>query len=344
MPDDIRSIRKVSPSYVIAAGTQVVLKVSKVVEALQDEASQGTVYRKMGTVGVVVQCPPSNDEPYVVQFADGTTAKSYFHELTLRRKEVEMELERLEVDLLPFVIYRCQVGSKAFGLAGEDADDDLRGIYLPPASLHWGLRKLPEQLELGKASKSPASGGRQPPDAEGEADEPITDQVYWELEKFLLLALKANPNVLETLWTPVVHFATPLAEELRGLRQAFLSQHLYKTYSGYVLSQFRRMAAAHKTRGTFKTKHAMHLIRLLHSGIHALRTGEILIDVGEHRDELLGIKRGELSFDQVMQQALTLDKQFQAEFERTKLPQQPDFEAVNAFLVKARRSAVEVST
>lgn len=330
MPDDIRSIRKVSPGYVIAAGTQVVLKVSKVVATVQEEAAQGTTYRKTGTVGIVIQCPPSNDEPYVVQFADGTTARAYFHELTLRRKEVEMELARLEVDLLPYVIYRCQVGSKAFGLAGEDADDDLRGIYLPPASLHWGLRKLPEQLELGKASATDADAS--------------TDQVYWELEKFLLLALKANPIVLETLWTPVVHFATPLAHELRGLRQAFLSQHLYKTYSGYVLSQFRRMAAAYKTQGTFKTKHAMHLIRLLHSGIHALRSGEILIDVGQHRDELLGIKRGELTFDQVMQQALALDKQFQAEFERTTLPEQPDFAAVNAFLVKARRSAVEVTT
>ena len=246
-----------------------------------------------------------------------------------------MELERLDINLLPHVIYRCQVGSKAFGLAGEDADDDLRGIYLPPASLHWGLRKLPEQLELGKAS-----GGRQPPDTKMLVDESI-DEVYWELEKFLLLALKANPNVLETLWTPVVHFATPLAHELRGLRQALLSQHLYKTYSGYVLSQFRRMAAAHKTQGTFKTKHAMHLIRLLHSGIHALRTGEILIDVGQHREELLRIKRGEWTFDQVMQHALALDKQFQAEFERTALPEQPNFEAVNAFLVKARRSAVE---
>lgn len=333
MPDDIRSIRKVSPSYVIAAGTQVVLKVSKVIAAAQEDAKLAAAYRKSGTVGVIVQCPPNNDEPYVVQFADGTTTKAYFHELTLRRKEVEMELERMDVDLLPYVIYRCQVGSKAFGLAGEDADDDLRGIYLPPARLHWGLRKLPEQLELGKSSNAASANSPSADDS--------TDEVYWELEKFLLLALKANPNVLETLWTPVVHFATPLAHELRGLRQAFLSQHLYKTYSGYVLSQFRRMAAAHKTHGAFKTKHAMHLIRLLHSGIHALRTGEILIDVGEHREELLRIKQGEMTFDQVMQHALALDKQFQAEFERTSLPEQPDFEGVNAFLVKARRSAVE---
>lgn len=105
MPDDIHSIRKISPSYVIAAGTQVVLKVSKVVAAAQEPAAQGEAFRKPGTVGVVMQCPPNNDEPYVVQFADGTTAKAYFHELTLRRKEIEMELERLDVDLLPYVIY-----------------------------------------------------------------------------------------------------------------------------------------------------------------------------------------------------------------------------------------------
>jgi uncharacterized protein len=39
------------------------------------------------------------------------------------------------------------------------------------------LRRLPEQLEL-------QAGGQ--------------DEVYWELEKFLRLALKANPNVLRS--------------------------------------------------------------------------------------------------------------------------------------------------
>jgi len=70
--------------------------------------------------------------------------------------------------------------------------------------------------------------------------------VPWELEKFVRLALKANPNVLETLWTPLVLLADEAAKELRAMRQAFLSKHLYKTYSGYVLSQFRRMANAYK--------------------------------------------------------------------------------------------------
>jgi predicted nucleotidyltransferase len=168
------------------------------------------------------------------------------------------------------------------------------------------------------------------------------DEVYWELGKFLRLALKANPNVLETLWTPQVLLATPLAEELRAIRGAFLSQHLFKTYSGYVLSQFRRMEAAIKSGGRYKPKHAMHLVRLLYCGIHALRTGEILVDVSARRAELLRIKRGDLPFAEVKQEALALEREFQAAFETTKLPQQPDFARVNEFLLKARRSAVDV--
>ncbi len=63
--------------------------------------------------------------------------------------------------------------------------------------------------------------------------------------------------------------------------------------------------------------------------------------MGSYREELLRIKRGEVPFAEVMKRALELDKEFQAAFERTTLPEQPDYEAVNEFLIKARRSAVE---
>ena len=143
-------------------------------------------------------------------------------------------------------------------------------------------------------------------------------------------------------WTPLVIESSPLADELRGMRSAFLSQHLFKTYSGYVLSQFRRMAAAVRGGGSYKPKHAMHLVRLLHSGIHALQTGEILVDVSSRREALLRIKHGELTFDEVKQKALALEREFQAAFEITTLPEQPEFARVNDFLIRARRSMVDV--
>jgi hypothetical protein len=39
------------------------------------------------------------------------------------------------------------VGSRAYGLDDAASDTDRRGIYLPPAELHWSLGEVPEQLE-----------------------------------------------------------------------------------------------------------------------------------------------------------------------------------------------------
>ncbi|MGE3806469.1 MAG: nucleotidyltransferase domain-containing protein, partial [Gemmataceae bacterium] len=108
-------------------------------------------------------------------------------------------------------------------------------------------------------------------------------------------------------------------------------------YSGYVLSQFRRMANAHARAGSYRPKHAMHLVRLLYSGIEALETGQIRIDVGQQRDELLAIKSGAWSFDQARDRALELERRFQEAFARTTLPEQPDYRRVDAFLIWARR-------
>jgi hypothetical protein len=144
-PDD-RSFRKLLPGFVIPAGTQVVLKVAKVV-------ADGQQFKPPGSVGIVLESPPANRQPYLVRFADGEMVTAHFHELALRRREVEDELGATSEDLRLCIIYRCQVGSKAFGLASDDSDDDLRGIYLPPARLHWSLRRLPEQLEFKEAER-----------------------------------------------------------------------------------------------------------------------------------------------------------------------------------------------
>jgi predicted nucleotidyltransferase len=160
-------------------------------------------------VAIVTESPADNQHAYTLRFADGQTIKAHFRELSIRRKEVENQLVLTGEDLRPWIIYRCQVGSRAFGLAGDDSDNDLRGIYyLPPALLHWSLFKLPEQLEFNAEDK---------------------DEVYWELEKFLKLALKANPNVLSTLWTPLVLHADEVARRLREIRDVFLTRYIYKT-------------------------------------------------------------------------------------------------------------------
>jgi uncharacterized protein len=215
------------------------------------------------------------------------------------------------------VVFRCVIGSQAYGLDVDGSDIDRRGIFLPPADLEWSLDGVPEQIENDS-----------------------TQECYWELGKFLRLALKANPNVLECLYTPLVEFADPLAEELLSMRECFITRQVYQTYNGYAMSQFRKLDQDVRNQRTFKWKHAMHLVRLLLSGIAILNEGAVPVRVGEHRDRLLAVRRGEIPWVELNEWRVTLHREFDAALTVTHLPEYPDFDRANALLLKARRSKV----
>ena len=284
--------------------------------------SAGELLCLRGAVGVVVKAPTDNSHAYRVRLPNGVEVTLRRHEFSIRKhfqKEglQQAESELAELNLYDHVIYRCIVGSRAYGLDDANSDTDRRGIYLPPAQLHWSLYGIPEQLENKDAQ-----------------------ECYWELQKFLILALKANPTVLECLYTPLVETATPLAEELLAMRSMFLSQLIYQTYNSYVMSQFKKMEQDIRTKGEVKWKHVMHLIRLLLSGITVLKKGFVPVRVEEHRQQLLAIRRGEVSWQEVNALRLSLHQEFDTAFAATDLPERPDYERANAFLLKARTSMV----
>lgn len=222
-----------------------------------------------------------------------------------------------EVDLYQQVIYRCVVGSRAYGLEDDASDTDRRGIYLPTADRHWSLYGVPEQLEND-----------------------ATQEVYWEVQKFVVMALKANPNILECLNSPIVETATPLAQELLSMRDGFLSKRVYQTYNGYAMSQFKKLQADLRIKGKVKWKHVMHLLRLLLAGVTILEDGRVPLQVGEHRERLMQIKRGEISLEECETWRRLLHERFDRAVERTTLPDRPDYTEANAWLLRARRSMV----
>lgn len=273
-----------------------------------------------GAVAVIVRAPADGTHAYRVRFPDGSEAslkRPAFRILKAVRDSGIGESDSGDADWLQFVIYRCVVGSRAFGLDTESSDVDRRGIYLPPAHLQWSLFGVPEQLENEE-----------------------TQETYWELGKFLKLALRANPGILECLYTPLIEETTELSRELVSMRDGFLSKLVYQTYNGYVFSQFKKLEQDLRARGAIKWKHAMHLIRLLLSGITIMREHIVPVRVEQHRDRLLVIRRGELSWEEVDAWRLELHRAFDAAFAETTLPDRPDVERVNAFLLKARRSMV----
>jgi predicted nucleotidyltransferase len=302
-----------NPSLILPVGTRVVTKVDT-------QPVGGGQLCPAGMVGVVVASPTDHSHAYRVRCANGS-------EIAVRRAEIELLREHqtagltqqdpvAEYDLRDHIMYRCVIGSRAYGLEHEASDTDYRGFYLAPAELHWSLFGAPEQLENEEAQ-----------------------ECFWELQKFILLALKANPNVLECLYTPLVEYVSPLGAELVGTRDIFLSKLVYQTYNGYVLSQFKRMNQHRRNHGNIKPKHAMHLIRLLISGIQVLKEGFVPVRVDTHRDDLLAIRDGLMPWDDVEAWRLKLHEEFDKAFQNTRLPDRPDYEKANAFLLRARHRA-----
>ncbi|MBI5931237.1 MAG: nucleotidyltransferase domain-containing protein [Chloroflexi bacterium] len=303
-----------NPNFIVPVGTQIVTEVAI-------KATNGDILFASGVVGIVIKAPVDSTHAYRVRFMDGTEISLNRREFTINKlfqNPLAPDSWLSDFDLKQCVIYQCVVGSRAYGLDEEGSDVDQRGIYLPPADLHWSLYGVPEQLE----------------DEEKQ-------QCYWELQKFLTLALKGNPNILECLYTPLVEMATPLAEELLAIRSIFLSKLIYQTYNGYVMSQFHKLEHHLKNYGTIKWKHAMHLIRLLLSGIIALDEGYIPVRVEQYRDRLLSIRREEVSWDEVNEWRKQLHQQFDTAYEKTALPARPDYERANQYLIHARRSAAK---
>ena len=109
---------------------------------------------------MVVKSPSDHQHTYRVRFTDGVEASQAHEDLMLLAKFKEGEIGESahsvqRFNLFERVIYRCVVGSRAYGLDGAESDTDRRGIYLPPAELHWSLfRPLTQTMTCGASTCS----------------------------------------------------------------------------------------------------------------------------------------------------------------------------------------------
>ncbi|MGW4563206.1 nucleotidyltransferase domain-containing protein [Streptomyces sp. NPDC004561] len=213
-------------------------------------------------------------------------------------------------------IYACVMGSRAFGLATDASDTDRRGVFLAPTALFWRFEKPPTHVEG-----------------------PGEERFSWELERFCELALRGNPNILECLHSPLVEHVDDTGRELLSLRGAFLSRRAHDTFTRYALGQRRKLDADVRATGAPRWKHAMHLLRLLMSARDLLRTGELRIDVGDRREPLLAVKRGEVPWAETEAWMVRLAAETDQALRGSPLPPEPDHARVADFLFRVRRDS-----
>jgi predicted nucleotidyltransferase len=209
---------------------------------------------------------------------------------------------------------------KEFGID----DKDIMGICIPELNTYLGFGKF-EQKEVKYKE---------------------WDSVVYELRKYFRLLLKSNPNVLSLLWLePNMYIIrTEIGRQILENRDLFVSKQAYHSFNGYAYGQFKRM-----THFTFEgymgekrkqlvekfgydTKNAAHLIRLLRMGTEYLIEGRLYV----HRkdgDQLLSIKRGEWSLEQVKAEAEHLFKRAEEAYTVSKLPNEPDYKEAERLLM-----------
>ena len=145
-------------------------------------------------------------------------------------------------------------GAHLYGFPSPDSDYDLRGIHLLPLEQVVGLNPGDETVE-----KSGIHDGLE------------IDLVTHDAKKFFGLMLKKNGYVLEQLLSPLVVHTTPEHEELKALAPACITKHHAHHYLGFAATQWKLF---HKEEPP-KVKPLLYVYRVLLTGIHLLRTGEV---------------------------------------------------------------------
>ncbi len=337
---------------------------------------------------------------YFLETASGRRLQAERDQIRMAREELLADLGTRQWDfrrLREAVRYEAVVGSRAWGLADEESDEDVRGWFLAPFDDVVGLWEHPDEIQ-----------------------DPDTDAAYWEIEKLLFQALRADANTLECLWSPFPKKLTPLGEKLLGLRHAFISMNVLGSFGRYAESQFRKIERSERrnqavaelleaierkgmsdaasaasflqekgSAGTlggakdevkavyrslfdrgllpqatfdalaravaegrrkslepapYRPKNAYNLLRLLHSCLHCLRTGEPLIGIeGPLRETLMAVKKQRVPLAEVLERARLLAVEIDAEAKESRLPEKPDFTAADDFLKLCRRESAKQS-
>lgn len=216
-------------------------------------------------------------------------------------------------------------------------DKDVMSICVPPIDYYFGL------VNYGSHGTK-------------EIKHNEWDVVIYEAKKYIGLLEQGNPNVLATLWLEEKHYINiePAGQLIRMHRNVFNGRHVYRSFVGYAKGQMHRMIHHGDFLGHmgkkrkdlvekygYDCKNAAHLIRLLRMGVEFLSEGVLYVQRTHDASELLEIKQGEWSLEQVQREA---DKWFgliEVAYVNSKLPNNPDIKAINSLCVDVIKTTLD---
>lgn len=122
------------------------------------------------------------------------------------------------------IILSILSGSHLYGLNINGSDVDTRGIFDLPL----------KDFILPNCAK--------------QINDETNDSIYYEVVKFLELAQKANPNILELMFAPddKILFKDPRADIILNHKEKFLTKNTKNSLCGYAIAQIRKARGQNK--------------------------------------------------------------------------------------------------
>ncbi|MFG2074142.1 nucleotidyltransferase domain-containing protein [Nonomuraea maritima] len=153
-------------------------------------------------------------------------------------------------------VFATVSGAHLYGFPSADSDVDLRGAHVLPVPEVAGLRHGPATLERTWTREGVE-----------------VDLVTHDVAKFCRLLLGRNGYVLEQLLSPLVVASSPVHEELVALASGCVTRHHAHHYLGFARTQWRLFGRSGEL------KPLLYTFRVLATGTHLMRTGELEADL-----------------------------------------------------------------
>jgi len=164
---------------------------------------------------------------------------------------------RKQVAQHPYALLFATIsGAHLYGFPSPDSDFDLRGIHCLPLQDLLGLQVTNETVEKA-----------------GIHDGLEIDLVTHDVRKFFKLLLNKNGYVLEQLLSPLILHSTAWHQELVTLAPGCITKHHAHHYLGFAQTQWHLLLKKPRV------KALLYVLRVLLTGIHLMRTGQIQANV-----------------------------------------------------------------
>lgn len=251
----------------------------------------------------------------------------------------------------PFTILRGLVGSTVHGLQLEGSDDrDEMAVAIEPPEFLIGLGRARFDFDSKYQQGFEHHVERTQPEGvrSGPGD---LDRTTYSLRKWMRLATDGNPTVLLLLFVPEreIDVLTDLGIGLRELTPHIVSKNCGPRFLGYMHAQKLRLLGERGQKRVkrpeleeahgYDTKYAMHVLRLAVQGVELMTSGRLTLPMADSDARLLrSVREGKLSQADVMDLVDQYEEQLGHAVGSSRLPDEPNWPRVNAFLIDAYRN------